>query len=82
MVEDAAAYLKTIRQDLVETDRQRGALNDFTADFFGPLLKKFGWDKKNRETQEATLTRPTVLNALACETVSKYNGNRPARGCR
>jgi puromycin-sensitive aminopeptidase len=65
IIEDAAGYLKTIRQELPETDAERDALGVFAADFFGPLAKKLGWDKKKGENQEATMTRPTVLNALA-----------------
>ena len=65
IVEDAFAYLKTIRQELSESDAERDALAGFAADFFGPLAKKLGWDKKHGESQESTLTRPTVLNALA-----------------
>ncbi len=65
IIEDAAAYLKTIRQELSETDAERDALGVFAAEFFGPLAKKLGWDKKPGENQEATMTRPTVLNALA-----------------
>lgn len=65
IIEDAFAYLKTIRQELSETDAERDALGVFAADFFGPLEQKLGWDKKKGESQETTLTRPTVLNALA-----------------
>ncbi|MDD5301753.1 MAG: M1 family aminopeptidase [Elusimicrobia bacterium] len=65
IIEDAFGYLKTIRQDLSETDAEREALAAFAADFFGPLAKKLGWDKKKGESQETTLTRPTVWNALA-----------------
>ncbi len=65
ILEDAFAYLKTIRQELAETDAERAALGAFAADFFGPRLKSLGWDKKKGEDQEKTLARPTVLNALA-----------------
>lgn len=65
ITEDAAAYLKTIRQELARTEAERDALGRFAVDFFGPRLKKLGWDKKKGESQETTLTRPTVLNALA-----------------
>jgi puromycin-sensitive aminopeptidase len=65
IIEDAFGYLKTIRQELTETDAERDALAAFAADFFGPLAKKLGWDKKKGEDQQTTLTRPTVLNALA-----------------
>jgi puromycin-sensitive aminopeptidase len=65
IIEDAAAYLKTIRQELTETDAERDALGIFAASFFGPHLKALGWDKKKGESQEVTMTRPTVLNALA-----------------
>ncbi len=65
IIEDTAAYLKTIRQELTRNDAERDALGVFAASFFGPHLKSFGWDKKKGESQEATLTRPTVLNALA-----------------
>lgn len=65
VIEDAAGYLKTIRQELSETDAERDALGVFAASFFAPHLKRLGWDKKKGESQEATLTRPTVLNALA-----------------
>lgn len=64
-IEDAAAYLKTLRQELAETDAEREALSAFAAGFFGPMLKTLGWDKKRGEGREATLTRPTVLNALS-----------------
>jgi aminopeptidase N len=65
IIEDAFAYLKTIRQELSESDAERDALGVFAADFFGPLEKRLAWDKKKGESQETTLTRPTVLNALA-----------------
>lgn len=65
IVEDAFGYLKTIRQELSETDAERDALGVFATEFFGPLEQKLGWDKKKGESQESTLTRPTVLNALA-----------------
>ncbi len=65
IVEDAFGYLKTIRQELAQSDAERDALGVFAAEFFGPLAKKLGWDKKKGESQETTLTRPTVLNALA-----------------
>ncbi|MCM2303445.1 MAG: ERAP1-like C-terminal domain-containing protein [Elusimicrobia bacterium] len=65
IIEDAFGYLKTIRQELSETDADREALGVFATDFFGPLEQKLGWDKKKGESQEATLARPTVLNALA-----------------
>ncbi len=65
IIEDAAAYLKTIRQELSETDAERDSLGAFASEFFGPLAKKIGWDKKAGENQEVTMTRPTVLNALA-----------------
>lgn len=65
IVEDAFGYLKTIRQELSETDAERDALAVFATDFFGPLEQKLGWDKTKGENQESTLTRPTVLNALA-----------------
>ncbi|MDP3542688.1 MAG: M1 family aminopeptidase [Elusimicrobiota bacterium] len=65
IVEDAFGYLKTIRQELAGSDAERDALGVFAADFFGPLEKQLGWDKKKGESQESTLTRPTVLNALA-----------------
>ncbi len=65
IIEDAFGYLKTIRQELAETDAERDALAAYAADFFGPQLKKFGWDKKKGESQEVSMTRPTVLNALA-----------------
>lgn len=65
IIEDAFAYLKTIRQDLATTDAERDAIGAFAADFFAAPLKKFGWDKKKGEDQEATMTRPTVLNAIA-----------------
>ena len=65
IVEDAFGYLKTIRQELPENGADREALADFAGRFFGPLAKKLGWNKKKGEAQETTLTRPTVLNALA-----------------
>lgn len=65
VIEDAAAYLKTIRQELAGTEAERGALAAFAARFFGPSLRKLGWDKRQGESQEAALTRPAVLNALA-----------------
>lgn len=65
IVEDAFGYLKTIRRELSETDAERDALAVFATDFFGPLEQKLGWDKTKGENQESTLTRPTVLNALA-----------------
>ncbi len=65
IIEDAAAYLKTIRQELTGSDAERLALGVYAASFLSPQLKRLGWDKKKRESQEATLTRPTVLNALA-----------------
>lgn len=65
IVEDAFGYLRTIRHELTSNDAEREALGEFAADFFGPLAKKLGWDKKPGESQETTLTRPTVLNALA-----------------
>ncbi|MEK7234031.1 MAG: M1 family metallopeptidase [Elusimicrobiota bacterium] len=65
IIEDAASYLKTIRRELSKTDTERDALGAFAAAFFGPHLEKFAWDKKKGETQEVTLARPTVLNALA-----------------
>jgi len=65
IIEDAFGYLKTIRQELSESDAERDALAVFATDFFGPLEKRLGWDKKKGESQETTLTRPTVLNALA-----------------
>jgi puromycin-sensitive aminopeptidase len=65
IVEDAFGYLKTIRQELSENDAQRDAIGVYASELFLPLSKKLGWDKKKGESQETTLTRPTVLNALA-----------------
>ncbi len=65
LLEDAAGYLKTLRQELASTDVERTRLAAFTADFFAPALARLGWDKKPKESADATLTRPTVLNALA-----------------
>ncbi|MBI3289699.1 MAG: ERAP1-like C-terminal domain-containing protein [Elusimicrobia bacterium] len=65
IVEDIFAYLKTARQELTATDAERAALGEFARGFFAPLGARLGWSKKKGETQEATLTRPTVLNALA-----------------
>jgi len=65
IIEDAFGYLKTIRQELSENDAQRDALGVYASEFFLPLAKKLGWDKKKGENQETTMTRPTVLNALA-----------------
>ncbi|UPT73752.1 MAG: M1 family metallopeptidase [Elusimicrobiota bacterium] len=65
IIEDAFAYLKTIRQELAATETERDALGVFAADFFAAPLKKLGWDKRKGEDQEATMTRPTVLNAIA-----------------
>jgi len=65
VIEDAAVYLKTIRQELAETAAERDALAAYAADFFAPQLKKLGWNKKKGESQEDSMTRPTVLNALA-----------------
>ncbi len=65
VVEDAFAYLKAIKQELATSESDKAALSELAASFFAPRLKKLGWDKKKGEDQEITLTRPTVLNALA-----------------
>ncbi|MFI5346480.1 MAG: M1 family aminopeptidase [Elusimicrobiota bacterium] len=65
VLEDAAAYLKTIRQELATNDAERAAVGMFAADFFKPALDRLGWDKKKGENPEATLTRPTVLGVYA-----------------
>ena len=65
IIEDAFGYLKTIRQELSENDDERDALAAFAASFFEPHLRTLGWDKIKGENQEITMTRPTVLNALA-----------------
>jgi len=75
IVEDAAAYLKTIRQELTSTDAERDALGVFASEFFGPLAKKLGWDKKKGEDSEVTMTRPTVLNALALLSAKSLDQN-------
>ena len=64
-LEDASAYLKTIRQELAQTDAEREAVGKFAADFFKPAADRLGWDKKKKDSPEAVLTRPTVLGALA-----------------
>ncbi len=74
ILEDASAYLKTIRQELARTPAEKAAVGAFAADFFKPALTRLGWDKKKGEDPEATLTRPTVLGAyalMAPESVSK-----------
>lgn len=65
ILEDAAAYLKTIRQELARTPEDRAAVAAFAESFFGARAAALGWDKKKGERAETTLTRPVVLNALA-----------------
>ena len=65
ILEDAAGYLKTLRMELASNDEQKARLSAFAADFFAPAYARLGWDKKPRESADATLTRPTVLNILA-----------------
>jgi puromycin-sensitive aminopeptidase len=65
ILEDAAGYLKLLRQELATDEASRESLGAFAADFFAPALARLGWDKKKGENTEDTLTRPTVLNALA-----------------
>ena len=65
VVEDAFSYLRAIRQELSGTDAERDAIAAYAADFFAPHLARLGWDKKKGESQEASMTRPTVLNAAA-----------------
>jgi len=78
VIEDAAAYLKTIRQELTANDEERATLGAFANDFFGPMAKKLGWDKKRGESSEITMTRPTVLNALALLSPSSLDQNQVA----
>jgi puromycin-sensitive aminopeptidase len=65
VLEDAAAYLKTIRQELAKNEEERLAVGKFAADFFKPAADKLGWDKKKGEKPEDGLTRPSVLGVLA-----------------
>jgi hypothetical protein len=65
ILEDASAYLKTIRQELAQDDAEREAVGAFASDFFKPAADKLGWDKTRKEDPESTLARPTVLGALA-----------------
>ncbi|MBI3565705.1 MAG: ERAP1-like C-terminal domain-containing protein [Elusimicrobia bacterium] len=65
ILEDAAAYLKTLRQDLAADDETRAALGAFAADFFAPARARLGWEKKKGESADDALARPAVLGALA-----------------
>jgi puromycin-sensitive aminopeptidase len=65
ILEDAAGYLKALRQELAADDESRAKLGAFAAEFFGPARSRLGWEKKKGEPAEDALTRPTVLNALA-----------------
>lgn len=65
VLEESAGYLKTLRQELATTEEGRKVLGDFAAAFFKPAMKRLGWEKKKSETPEASLTRPSVLAALA-----------------
>lgn len=78
VMEDAAAYLKTIRQELPGTEAERGALGTYAAEFFGPLAEKLGWDKKKGESSEVTMTRPTVFNSLALLSPSSLDQSQVA----
>ena len=65
ILEDAAGYLKALRQELATDEASRDSLGAFAADFFAPARARLGWEKKKGENGEDALTRPTVLNALA-----------------
>ena len=65
VIEDAAGYLKTLRQDLAQNDEQRSALGAFAQGFFGPHAKRLGWAPKRGEDDDAAQARPAVLSALA-----------------
>jgi puromycin-sensitive aminopeptidase len=65
LLEDAAGYLKTLSLELAQDGPEKARLSAFASAFFAPALKRLGWDKKPGESPDATLTRPTVLNALA-----------------
>ena len=65
VLEDAAGYLKTLRQDLAKTDEQKAALGAFAQRFFGPHAKRLGWAPKRGESDDAAMGRPAVLSALA-----------------
>ncbi len=79
ILEDAAAYLKTIRQELATTDAERAAVGAFAADFFKPSLDRLGWEKKKGENPEAALIRPTVLGVYALMSPESVSAEIDAR---
>jgi puromycin-sensitive aminopeptidase len=65
VLEDAAGYLKALRNELASSDEERAALASFARRFFAPHAKRLGWAPRRGEDDDAAMGRPAVLSALA-----------------